>query len=374
MVSREGALVGSAAYYLPSADYSDPMQIAVAGWAFEPAQEKGREVVGFLRYCVTDYFVDKERRRSGDYTPARPLWTIDRKLAARMNTLCSAREENERVVFDRIRVDFHIDANGEIKRFRGDDDLAKGLIRHFFEPARDALRFKPAMRNGAPVSCHLALYLAPEPMGDHGEKLEAQPVRPLPAHPDPGSGADSLEATVVADFDPTGIVASAQVIDEIPADFALKTILAMRAWRLSETELEANPDGVIKELRFGFLSDNSQGFLMDPPRTIELIPPIADRLLRDTFPPEMTSAFADGAVEIAYRVDEDGRFLDPEVTGTTNSKYSDWVLEDLEQLSFLPGRRDGTTMSFRMVQRVSYVVYERTQVKSDRDSTPTRIP
>jgi hypothetical protein len=31
-------------------------------------------------------------------------------------------------------------------------------------------------------------------------------------------------------------------------------------------------------------------------------------------------------------------------------------------------------MSFRMVQRVSYVVYERIQVKSDRDSTPTRIP
>ncbi|MEZ5277917.1 MAG: hypothetical protein R3F07_16165 [Opitutaceae bacterium] len=374
MISSEGGLIGSGAFYLPSAEFSEPMRDAVARWTFRPAQEGGRNVVGFFRYTVIDYFIDKERRRNGDYIPARPLWTIDRKLATRMNTLCAAREEDEHVVFGRIRVDFKIDASGAIKRFFGDDDLAKGLIRHYFEPARNELRFKPATRDGVPIESHLVLYLAPTAMGNHGEVLGADPVRSLPQYPGFGQNSESLEVSVVADFGPNGVVSSARIIDEVPVPYALQALLAVRSWRLSAEEQVDYPEGTPLELHFGFLSDSPEGVLIDPPRPIQVIPPIADRPLRDTFPPQMKSAFADGAVEIAFRVDEAGSLLDLEVTGTTNRIYSDWVLEDLSAMKFSPGWRDGQARAFRMVQRVSYVLYLRTEIKSDRDSINTRIP
>lgn len=357
LISRQGDLIASGAYYLPSAAFRAPMKAVVEKWSFSPAVECGDSAQGFLRHRVRNYFFVCDPPTDGRFVPAVSLWSVSRELMARLSIL-------DYYDLQDVDIEIHlsVDANGGITRMRGMNEISSFLADHYFEQFMEQVGFDPARLDGTPVACELTLRLANSAISQErrGESEDVVvevdlPERTMPRYPGHSDLEDEQEVAVALDLDDEGMVSGARVVGDVPDPFAFEVTKAVRGWQFDPRRWWETNRTRTTYLTFLFTPDSDEAVLLHEPEIVEFFPARATKRVTPHIPSDLltgSSPIVRGngvVVEVAFIVDEQGDVVDPEIFSSSHEGFSKLALETLSEWRFKPGRRGSEPVRTRMI-------------------------
>lgn len=218
------------------------------------------------------------------------------------------------------------------------------MERHFALPVAIAAVIHAGLLFGFRPSS-VARHLDPR-QSTTGEHFELPPVVQLEAKDDPAT-ADTAPAKGSSDLERPSL-------PELPAA-ERPTGPVMEAPRprptsaAPGTKFDLSPPGVLNGLDAGVgIQEGLAGIreLDNPPRARLQASP--------QYPFEAKRTGREGAVMVAFTVDENGVVLDPRVVNSTDRDFEDATLRAVARWRFEPGRRAGRIVRFRMALPVVF--------------------
>lgn len=346
LVSPTGELTAKAATYAPSRDFVTPGYRALDQSRFAAALECDEPASGMIRHTMGDCFFPSSPDPSGEVVPPEPLWALDRGLIQQLDTICRMFGGGNDIL-----IEFRINADGQIAQFIGKTDLGKALIKHFFEPLKSNLPFKPATRSGEPTTSRLTLRLASTYRShylDKPGKVESK-LSPMPRNPNTGQSSGDGQVTATVEFKTSGEIASVRVDGNTPPALATAVIAAVREWTYMPDRSTEVPANAIITCKFGFISGSEEAVLLDDPEEVTLVMPNPTKRIAPTYPIHLKQAGLSGRTESIFIVDKRGRVRDVSILNSTHQGFSEAARQALLKWRFEPGMRNGEPIAFRMM-------------------------